>query len=492
MASRALSPRTQGRGGGAGAGAGAGGGASNGASASSASNGLAGSSLAGLGSRFNSLARQSSIYSLTLDEFQNALSEPGKNFGSMNMDEFLKNIWTAEESQAMAAAMGSVGDAGQGGGGMLSRQSSLQRQGSITLPRTLSRKTVDEVWKDIHRGSSGNSEGSGEPAAGASEQERTQTFGEMTLEDFLVKAGVMREESEVSTQGFGAFVGALGNQEKARGAHGERGGEIVPTLSLSPANAMTSQATIEAMQIDEYNKNHAAATQQQQQQQADWLRSIAQQQLHQQQHMLQQQQQAAAEAAYVNVAAKRMGNGAGPMVGMAGLGMGGAMGANMGPGMGGGMTGGGLAMGLGGAMGGGMTVNMGLAPNSPPSPDSDGGRSGLSLSPMHYGLDGSVRGRKRGPDGPVEKVVERRQRRMIKNRESAARSRARKQAYTVELEAEVSQLKEENMRLRKQQEEEAERRKKQCLQIMDILKSATTVGGAKKSSTLRRTKTATW
>uniref|UniRef100_A0A7I4C3H2 BZIP domain-containing protein n=2 Tax=Physcomitrium patens TaxID=3218 RepID=A0A7I4C3H2_PHYPA len=146
-------------------------------------------------------------------------------------------------------------------------------------------------------------------------------------------------------------------------------------------------------------------------------------------------------------------------------------------------------------MGGGMTVNMGLAPNSPPSPDSDGGRSGLSLSPMHYGLDGSVRGRKRGPDGPVEKVVERRQRRMIKNRESAARSRARKQAYTVELEAEVSQLKEENMRLRKQQvstrksEEEAERRKKQ---IMDILKSATTVGGAKKSSTLRRTKTATW
>ena len=148
--------------------------------------------------------------------------------------------------------------------------------------------------------------------------------------------------------------------------------------------------------------------------------------------MLQQQQQAAAEAAYVNVAAKRMGNGTGPMVGMAAMGMpGAAMGQNMGPGMSGGMPGGGLAMGLGGALGGGLTVNMGLAPNSPPSPDSDGGRSGLSLSPIHYGLDGSVRGRKRGPDGPVEKVVERRQRRMIKNRESAARSRARKQVTYV-------------------------------------------------------------
>ncbi|KAK1661397.1 hypothetical protein QYE76_049556 [Lolium multiflorum] len=40
----------------------------------------------------------------------------------------------------------------------------LQRQGSLTLPRTLSAKTVDEA-----------------------------TLGEMTLEEFLVKAGVVRE-----------------------------------------------------------------------------------------------------------------------------------------------------------------------------------------------------------------------------------------------------------------------------------------------------------
>ncbi|KAF7013964.1 unnamed protein product [Triticum aestivum] len=57
-------------------------------------------------------------------------------------------------------------------------------------------------------------------------------------------------------------------------------------------------------------------------------------------------------------------------------------------------------------------------------------------------------GRKRGAavvggDGVVEKTVERRQKRMIKNRESAARSRARKQAYTNELENKISRLEEE-------------------------------------------------
>jgi ABA responsive element binding factor len=48
-----------------------------------------------------------------------------------------------------------------------------------------------------------------------------------------------------------------------------------------------------------------------------------------------------------------------------------------------------------------------------------------SVSPVPYVFNGGMRGRK--GNGAVEKVIERRQRRMIKNRESAARSRARKQ-----------------------------------------------------------------
>jgi ABA responsive element binding factor len=234
----------------------------NGAVSSTPNNGLGTATLPGGGGRFNSLARQSSIYSLTLDEFQNVLTEPGRNFGSMNMDEFLKNIWTAEESQAMAAAMGSTAETAPGTSGTLTRQSSLQRQGSITLPRTLSRKTVDEVWKDIHRVSSGTSDDGGEPPARPT-TERQQTFAEMTLEDFLVKAGVMREDAETGNQGFSAFVSALGNVDKPSAVQGDRpSGDIVPTLSLSPA--MPGQGTMEAMQIDEYNKNQAASQQHQQ------------------------------------------------------------------------------------------------------------------------------------------------------------------------------------------------------------------------------------
>ncbi|WVY99486.1 hypothetical protein V8G54_025556 [Vigna mungo] len=60
--------------------------------------------------------------------------------------------------------------------------------------------------------------------------------------------------------------------------------------------------------------------------------------------------------------------------------------------------------------------------------------------------------RKRGTS--KDKSFERRQKRMIKNRESAARSRARKQAYTIELEQKVSRLEEENQKLRKQKEVE--------------------------------------
>ncbi|KAK1375762.1 hypothetical protein POM88_031955 [Heracleum sosnowskyi] len=86
------------------------------------------------------------------------------------------------------------------------------------------------------------------------------------------------------------------------------------------------------------------------------------------------------------------------------------------------------------------------SPASPVSSDSVGENQSDSVNNLH--------------SGPVEeKVVSRKQRRMIKNRESAARSRARRQAYNRELEARLHMLEEENARLK--QDRQATRRTKQ-------------------------------
>ncbi|XP_043710941.1 protein FD-like [Telopea speciosissima] len=55
---------------------------------------------------------------------------------------------------------------------------------------------------------------------------------------------------------------------------------------------------------------------------------------------------------------------------------------------------------------------------------------------------------------PDDGSGDRRHKRMIKNRESAARSRARKQAYTNELEIEIDHLRKENARLRQEREQQ--------------------------------------
>ncbi|KAF5731977.1 ABSCISIC ACID-INSENSITIVE 5-like protein 7 [Tripterygium wilfordii] len=75
-------------------------------------------------------------------------------------------------------------------------------------------------------------------------------------------------------------------------------------------------------------------------------------------------------------------------------------------------------------------------------------------------------GKRRVEERPLDKATQQKQRRMIKNRESAARSRERKQAYTVELEALVSQLEEENAQLLK---EEAEQNKERFKQLVENL-----------------------
>ncbi|KAF0892105.1 hypothetical protein E2562_013485 [Oryza meyeriana var. granulata] len=252
--------------------------------------------------QMQSLARQGSLYSLTLDEVQNHLGEP---LHSMNLDELLRSVFPDGVATDGATTTSQQHELSLG----------LLRQGSITMPPELSKKTVDEVWKGIQAAPKRSAE-----TGGRRRRERQPTLGEVTLEDFLVKAGVVTQ---------GSLKGDAGNVDPVG-----RGVTATGTVDLTSG----------AQWIEQYKQQIASTDAHQHGQQS--------------------------------------------VQGMIG---------------------------------------------------------GMS--------DSQTPGRKRGMSGDVaDKLMERRQKRMIKNRESAARSRARKQAYTNELENKVSRLEEENVRLRKQKE----------------------------------------
>ncbi|KAJ9551832.1 hypothetical protein OSB04_015877 [Centaurea solstitialis] len=327
------------------------------------------------------LTQQSSIYALTFDELQTTLGGSGKDFGSMNMDELLKNIWTAEETQSLASNSNfDVADNGN-----------LQRQGSLTLPRTLSQKTVDEVWRELHKENGGFKDVNLIKEASLQPQEKQPALGEMTLEEFLHKAGVVAEKPKFDQTGFSVMMEGVRSSQQPK-----------------PPKLFPKQA---AFNFGSSHVNNA--------QMGNSVNGVSV--IGKTDHLIKTNM----------VQAKAVG---------------------------------------------------GLMARSPPDlfPNSN---LDTSPSPPAYGYgEGGVQERKRG--GPLEKVVERRRKRMIKNRESAARSRARKQAYTLELEAEVQKLKELNHELQKKQEEIMESQNFQIPEKMKLWGS----GGL----CLRRTLTGPW
>nr|GLL24461.1 ABSCISIC ACID-INSENSITIVE 5-like protein 2 [Ipomoea trifida] len=274
-------------------------------------------------SQSSALVRQGSLYSLTLDEVQHQLGHLGKPLSSMNLDELLKTVWTAEASQ------------GEGG-----TDFGVAQPGDSSLPLSgdLSKKTVDEVWQDIQQGQK------------RSDLDRKATLGEMTLEDFLVKAGIVAESSP-------------GNKN------------LADSMVLLEQNAVQQPTQWTHYQIPTIHQSQQPPPPQQQ------LPNML--------------------PVYVT----------------------------------------------------GQPLP--VVPN--PIMDTSFPETQVAMSPTMMATlsDTQAPGTKRtAPDTVVEKSAERRQKRMIKNRESAARSRARKQAYTHELENKVSRLEEENERLKKQKEKE--------------------------------------
>ena len=281
----------------------------------------------------SSLTRQSSIYMLTLEELQNAVNEPGKGFGSMNMEEFLKNICTVEECQVMTNAIeGNNSSSITGSTSYL--PSGLQRQTSLSLPKNLSAKTVDEVWKEIHQASN-------HYTATNNVYQHQMTLGETTLEDFLMKAGVVVEEIEVepSSNSNNSVVTGIGS-------------------SSQTSQATSSEADLLNFQLKS-NMPH--------------------------QHLLQYQHQLVQQAQHQNRYQVDAATGF--------------------PGM--------------------LVAPSVVTASLPSSTNSNGFDTPYDAATGNLSL--AVSDRKRFFDMHEEKSVDPRQKRMIKNRESAARSRARKQ-----------------------------------------------------------------
>ncbi|XP_071711672.1 ABSCISIC ACID-INSENSITIVE 5-like protein 5 isoform X2 [Rutidosis leptorrhynchoides] len=391
------------------------------------------------------LVRQGSIYSLTFDELQNTMGSIGKDFGSMNMDELLKNIWNAEEMQTMGFSTSNNVQDRVGVGG-----TNLQRQGSLTLPRTLSQKTVDEVWKDL---SKEYNNGFGQPDL----PQRQQTLGEMTLEDFLVKAGVVREEMQLGgKQDDNTLFTNLTNLTNSQ-INPAFGVSQIPNAAAvvdDGGGSNNNQISFQSANLP-LNGNGVRPAQQQPQPLFPKQTNLP--------YGLPMAIPTSNRTGVMGLSDHMVNN-------------------NM-------VSGGGLQGGVGpmGGLGGlgGVTVATGSpAVSSDGFGKSNGNGNGdiSSVSPAPYSFNGVLRGRR---SGAIEKVVERRQRRMIKNRESAARSRARKQAYTMELEAEVSELKKKNQELKRKQEEMLEMQKNQVMEIINMQPGA-------KRSCLKKTISGPW
>ncbi|CAI0398274.1 unnamed protein product [Linum tenue] len=282
-----------------------------------------------------------SLWSLTLNEIE---LKSGKTFGSMNMDEFLSNLWNtnAEDTTQVLQQQPNPDNNhhntptnnpfdDKSSQQQTHQQQQQQQQSSlISIPSPLCKKTVDEVWSDIQREQHHHHHFSShlKPADSTNviPHGRQQSLGNMTLEEFLVQAGVVQEAA--------AKLPPPRSSTNSASPSSSSSTVVLHQLKLETPSSLGSS-------FHGLNGNFSSVT---------------------------------------------------------------------------------------GCFG---SYHMMMNPSK--------GYVGEASSSDQFS---------RIIDGPPEVLVERRQRRMIKNRESAARSRARKQAYTMELELELNYLKEDNSRLK--------------------------------------------
>ncbi|XP_048637452.1 ABSCISIC ACID-INSENSITIVE 5-like protein 8 [Brassica napus] len=349
------------------------------------------------------LSQQGSLYSRTLDQIQNNL---GKDYGSMNMEEFLMSIYNAEGTQGVAPTNGV--------------NEGLHRQGSITLPRILSQKTVDEVWKYITEEEHTHNDGG---RTNIPQIQRQPTLADITLEDFLTLAGAILDPSSIS--GIPNTSLNVEFQQKPMVS------DVLGNINTVPINRVHGSYL-------HPNVNGSTSAYKPRQEQ-------------QQQHNPFQPQQP-------NMS-KPHGYGYGTHVAFTSgqVNAHGIRDSYMESGdqshQENNVT---LVQSVAPVPGGAMSVE--VCSQITPFPVLDGmpkinaGSSIVSPFPFTTTVSNSVRDRNRNNGIAAEKkLVEKTYRRKIKNRESAARSRARKMLQTMELEAEAEKLRKENHELLKKQ-----------------------------------------
>ncbi|KAK2659571.1 hypothetical protein Ddye_006104 [Dipteronia dyeriana] len=273
------------------------------------------------------LGRQGSVYNLTLDQVESQLiNNTGKPLNDMNLDELLKNVISFDQETHHHQLLQNPPNSSSS-----SSSSPPPPLGNINLNGTsLSKKTIDEVRKEIVHHERVN-------------EVDKRPLGETTLEDFLMRAGVIN-------------LGADQDQDHNH----------MPIMNIDPMVVVSQQES--------------------------WLQYQMTAAAHQQHQMT-----------LINT---NFNDNA-------------------------------------------VADNIGYSDNN----------NQLAMSMPMLALSqskaaGPLPAKRRYSDEMMEKTIERRQKRMIKNRESAARSRARKQAYTNQLELEVLQLRKTNGWLKKQKEVE--------------------------------------
>ncbi|KAG5035630.1 hypothetical protein JHK87_010540 [Glycine soja] len=113
----------------------------------------------------------------------------------MNMDEFLSSIWNSDDNNQANPPLPTLDEVAKGKSVVAIEPTTISQP--LSVPPLICKKIVDEIWSQIHKSQPHYNEANNSLARNEPLLKRQQTLEEMTLEDFLVKAGVVQESSSL-------------------------------------------------------------------------------------------------------------------------------------------------------------------------------------------------------------------------------------------------------------------------------------------------------